>query len=307
MKSFLSDSWSMKLVETARTLGVGERGKGMTSAHYIRKWGCAFALAAASTLVAGGCGDVSSPTGMPEYVHEGRVVVLMHDAPVDSLKEVWLTVNSVRFIGAGNGKNTTILDEPVRLNFLDLDSSAVILAAAPADVGSFSKIRLEVSDPEFVDQDFNVIDASQIKLVANGKIDLNFQGPVTVNPGEETVVDVDLNLETSIKVNQTGNGKYILNPQFKAAAVEDTTTEVIPIEVQEGTIIRVNATLGTIDLELPGSPAILVVYTNESTVFTSASGVLMLMTELRPASQVRILGYYDPATGNFVATEVQSL
>lgn len=280
----------------------------MSSVYYFRKWGTALTLAVVSVFITGGCGDdATSPTGMPEYDHLGRVVVLMHDAPVDSLQEVWLTVNSIRFIGAGSGNNTTVLDEPMRLNFLDLDSSAMIMGAATAEVGTFSKIRLEVSDPEFVDKDGNVIDASQIKLTANGKIDLNFQGPVTVDSGEQTVVDVDLNLETSIQVNQTGNGKYILNPQFKAVAVADTSTEVIPVEVQEGTIIRINATLGTIDLELPGSPAILVVYTNASTVYTNSSGVLLLMTDLIPASAVRILGYYDPVTGNFIATEVQSL
>jgi len=279
----------------------------MTFNFYFKKWGAAITLVVASTLIAGGCSDESTPTGMPPYVHDGRLVVLMHDAPVDSLQEVWLTVDAIRFIGAGNGNTTTVLDEPMRLNFLDLDSVSMVMGATPVEAGSFSKIRLEVSDPEFVDKDGNVSDASQIKLVANGKVDLNFQGPVTVDPGEQTVVDVDLNLETSLKVNKTGNGKYILNPQFKATAVADTTTEVIPIEVQEGTIIRYNASLGTIELELPGSPAILVVYTNESTIFSDAGGVLMLMTELRPASAVRILGYLDPVTGNFIATEVQSL
>jgi len=279
----------------------------MAFRFYFRKWGTAISFAIATTLIAGGCGDDSSPTGMPAYVHEGGVVVLMHDAPVDSLQEVWLTVNSIRFIGDDDGNNTTVLDEPIRLNFLDFDSVSMLMGAAPVEATTFSKIRLEVSEPEFVDKDGNVIDESQIKLVANGKIDLNFQGPVVVDPGELTVVDVDLNLETSIQVNQTGNGKYILNPQFKATAVVDTTSEVIPIEVQEGNVIRVNANLGTIELELPGSPAILVVYTNEETVFTNDSGLQMLMSDLRPASAVRILGYYDPVTGNFVATEVHSL
>jgi hypothetical protein len=175
-------------------------------------------------------------------------------------------------------------------------------------VETFSKIRLEVSDPEFLDKDSNVIESAHIKLVANGKIDLNFQEPVTIDSEELTVVSIDLDLDNSIKVNKTGNGKYILNPQFKVDAVFDTnTTTTIPIEILDATIIRVNATLGTIDLELPGSPAILVVYTNELTAFVGTDGSPLLLTELRAASQVRVFGYYDPVVGKFIAIRVQSL
>ena len=280
----------------------------MTSTINLKRLGFALAVAAIATLVATGCGDEISPTRMPAYVPDGKVVVLMHDAPVDSLQEVWLTVNSIRFIGEGGGNLTTVLDEPMRLNFLDLDSVSAVMGATTVEVESFSKIRLEVSDPEFLDKDGNVVAASDIKLVANGKIDLNFQGPVTVESGDLTVVSIDLDLDNSIKVNKTGKGKYILHPQFKVDAVIDTnTTTTIPIEILDATIIRVNATLGTIDLELPGSPAILVVYTNEFTTFEDAGGAPIQLTDLIPASQVRVFGHYDPVAGNFVATKVQSL
>lgn len=265
-------------------------------------------------LVMGACsGDKAiSPTGvptpMPAYSGLGKAVILIHDAPVDSLQEVWLTVSSVRLIGANGGsKGETLLYEPMRLDFLKLDSVSRLLTVADLEAQTFSKIRLEVSDPEFVDKNGEVIESSDIKLVANGKVDLNFQHPVSIEADELTVVSIDLDLDNSIQVNQTGKGKFILRPQFKVDAVLDSsvTDSSITVEMVDATIIRTNPSAGTIDVELPGSPAILVVVVNPGTNYLNGSGDVITFADLKPATRVFIFGYFDAASGNFVATEIR--
>jgi hypothetical protein len=250
--------------------------------------------------------------GMPKYTGPGRAMILIHDAPVDSLQEVWLTVNSVRLIGGGNsGKNEEpLLTEPMRLNLLALDEVSRVLSVSDLDAQAFSKLRLEVSEPEFVTNDGEVVDESQIKLVANGKVDLNFTEPVEVTPGNLTVVSLDMDLENSIQVNQTGGGRYILRPQVLVdpstdESGDDTDSSGTTLEMMDATIIRTNPSLGTIDLELPGSPAILVVYTTTETTYLDAAGGSGTFADLYPAASVVIYGYLDPATDYFMVTEIQ--
>jgi hypothetical protein len=283
---------------------------------FARRRQCLLAIGVSvvTLMIAGACSDQGqySPTGMPKYTGTGRTVILIHDAPVDSLQEVWLTVNSVRLIGGGNsGKNQEpLLTEPVRLNLLALDEVSRVLSVSDLDAQTFSKIRLEVSEPEFVTNDGEVIDESQIKLVANGKVDLNFKQPVEVVPEGLTVVSLDMDLENSILVNQTGKGRYILRPQVLVDPAtgdpgDDTDSSTTTLEMMDATIIRTNQTLGTLDLELPGSPAILVVYTMPETTYLDAAGGSVGFADLRPAASIVVYGYLDPATNLFMVTEIQ--
>ena len=256
-------------------------------------------------VFSGACSDDETPAGSDEG--NGLALVLIHDAPIDGLKEVWLTVSSVRLIGDDSiSTGETLLAEPLRIDFLSLDSVSRVLTLAEVEGQTFSKIRLEVSDPEFVDTNDIVIDASQIQLVANGKVDLNFQGGITIAPDALTIISVDLDVENSIQVNQTGNGKYILHPQFKLDPVAATE---IKIEIDNATIISIGVTpLGSaLVVEIPGSASPVTVGTNASTEIKSAEGDPLDIEALVPGTMVKIEGYIDADTGDIVATEIRVL
>jgi len=256
--------------------------------------------------IAGACGDDETPAGFDGDGNR-RALVLIHDAPIDDLKEVWLTVSSVRLIG-GDSTSTgeTLLAEPLRIDFLALDSVSRVLTLAEVEGQTFSKIRLEVSDPEFVDTNDTVIDASQIQLVANGKVDLNFQGPITILPDALAVISVDLDVENSIQVNQTGNGRYILHPQFK---LDPATATEMEIEIDEATIIsiEVDDLESTLVVESPGSALPVTVETNASTEIKGPAGDPLDVEALVPGTMIEIEGYIDTETGDIIATEIRLL
>jgi len=255
-------------------------------------------------VLSGACG--SDPAGS-DGDGNGQALVLIHDAPIHDLKEVWLTVSSVRLIGADSLSNgEALLAEPLRIDFLSLDSVSRVLTLAEVEGQTFSKIRLEVSNPEFVDTNDVVIDASQIQLVANGKVDLNFQGPITIPPGAFTIISVDLDLENSIQVNQTGNGKYILHPQFK---LDPATTAAIEIEIDSATIISIDAdSLGsTLVAETPGSAIPVTIGINASTEIQSLAGDPLEIAALVPGTSFRMEGYIDVNAGEIVATVITVL
>lgn len=266
-----------------------------------KKWTVALAISVIAFLVLGACSDDDSSTGT--QTGTGLALILIHDAPVDSLKEVWLTVSSIRLIG-GDADTTgeMVLDEPLRLDFLSLDSVSRVLALAELEATSFSKIRLEVSDPEFLDKNDSIIGASEIQLVANGKVDLNFQGEVVIAPDEVTIIGLDLDVDSSIQVHQTGNGTYILHPQIKLdPAIESGTA----IEIEGATITSVDLGAGTLVVTSPGSDTPITIVTDESTEFKDSGGSSIQLADLSPGMVLEIEGLIDPDSGEITATEIK--
>lgn len=260
---------------------------------------------AAVTLLAVGCSDDDADNiTNPGQTGTSGVVLLMHDAPIDSLSEVWLTVNSVRLLTSADDdadtteaeddssdtSGTIALSEPVRMNLLALDSISRVLAVASVPEGVYSKIRLYVSDPLFVMEDATEIPAEQIKLVANGKVDLNPQGDVIVTTDAFTVVSLDLDAENSVQVNQTGNEKYILRPQVFVDATVDSLESV---ELMGGVIVSIDRTAGEITVSIPGSDETIVVVIDESTELQDTGGAPLSITSISAGMAIDIHGAFD--------------
>lgn len=256
------------------------------------------------TLFMGGCGDDDAVNNNGT---QGQLILLMHDAPVDDFKEVWLTVESVRMIGADDdstGPGDIILSTPVRMDFLELDSTAQILAAAGIDAGSYSKIRLEVSNPEFVRNDDSVFSGDDIKLVANGHVDINTQGDLFIVGNEVTVISLDLDVDNSIQINQTGNGRYILRPQI---FVDNTMEDEEGIIISGANITAVNLNTNVITVETSGteSDATLSVRTNGQTAIRDIAGPPIALSTLLIGSSINIVGTIDVDSGVVTATGIQ--
>lgn len=255
-------------------------------------------------LAIAGCNDDDNGTGGTSQ--RGSMVLMMHDAPIDDMKEAWVTVESVTMIGADDdsASGEVVLSESVRMDLLALDSTSQILAAADVQAGAYNKIRLQISDPEFVRDDDSVFSGDDIHLVANGHVDLNTQGDVFIVGNEVTVVSLDLDVENSVQINQTGNGRYILRPQiFVDTDVSD----------EEGIIIS-NATIMSIDLntnqftvstsDTEANIDIVVITTQETDIVT-IGGAQLALASLLIGSTVDVVGTIDMDTGVVTATEVQ--
>lgn len=268
------------------------------------EWLCVMSAAVVFLFIAGCSDDSTNNTS-----GNGTVVLVMHDAPVDDFKEVWLTVESVTMIGDADSNNTEVLlSEGVRMDFLDLDSISQVLAMGNVESGTYSKIRLQVSDPEFVRDDDSVFTEPEVKLVANGHVDLNPQGTITIDADSLHLISLDLDLENSIQINQTGNGRYILRPQIFIDGdddIDEDGDDDEDITVGHAIIVSIDLSMGVLVVSAPGSQDNFTIRTNAQTEIETENDLPLTLAQLTVGSEIKIKGELDLLTGEIIATQIE--
>lgn len=183
----------------------------------------AFLAVAASTLFGlaacgGGSGtDTNSPGGTS--LTTGTVGILLTDAPTDQFCQILATVESIDLLGT-NGP-TNVFTGPETVDVLGMRNYTDVFSIdTEVPVGSYQKIRLTLSDLALVEC---VEDGGQMvpepeagwehpKLPGNGKLDLNPRGSFQVVGGETVMIQIDMDMEKSLHMHQTGNGKWQFRP-----------------------------------------------------------------------------------------------
>jgi hypothetical protein len=139
-----------------------------------------------------------------------------------------------------------------RINLLGLQEVTDLFAVGEGvPARDYDKIRLTVSDPEFVKKDSsgNVIETvsgPDIHLVANGKIDLNPKKPFSVTSGGTLAVLMDFDAKKSVKITETGSGKFILRPVVFVEVLNDLSDKKVQVE---GRIVSIDSENQTFILE----------------------------------------------------------
>ncbi len=188
-------------------------------------------LAAATLAALGACGGGSSggddsgndPT---PAATTGTVGILFTDAPTDAFCQVLATVESIDLLGASP---TNVFTGPETVDVLDMRNYSDFFAIDTAvPIGSYDKIRLTLSDLALVECDAGGVPepAAQWehpKLPGNGKLDLNPRGSFEVIGGETMIIELDLDMEKSLFVHQTGNGKWQFRPVVFVTITPDDT------------------------------------------------------------------------------------
>jgi hypothetical protein len=149
----------------------------------------------------------------------GRVSLLITDGPTDEFDQVNVTLESISFISeddgddSNSGHETVVFDESEVINLLALENYSDLLSTTVIPVGSYSKIRLHVSQVELVklDSEGNVLESHIAKLPANGKIDLNPRESFAVTGNGHLIIELDIDANKSIHIVETGNGKVKYN------------------------------------------------------------------------------------------------
>ena len=164
-----------------------------------------FVMFLAMAACGGGSGDSA-----PQDPGTGRVGILLTDMPTDDFKAIYLDVTEATLIGE-SGQHTVFTGN-IRINLLDLENYVQPIALADAPVGTYTKLRLRITNVELVEHDDTTHNP---RLPANGKIDLLDQGGFDVLAGRTLVVEIDIDANKSIHVVQTGNAKYNVRPVVK--------------------------------------------------------------------------------------------
>lgn len=176
-------------------------------------FGTAAAIVAAFTLTACGGGGGSAGAPAPSDA-TATVGVLITDAPVGQWDEAIATITSVTLIG--DQGQVVLFSGSQTLDLLKLADFSELFAVSDAvPPGRYSKIRLQLSDLVLNDinpDTGNVIDSEQPQLVGNGKIDLNPRNSFVLQGGDVIFIELDFDMEKSLKITETGNGKLIVRP-----------------------------------------------------------------------------------------------
>ncbi len=262
--------------------------------------------AAVAFLTIAGCSDNKATNNT---AGEGRVMLVMHDAPVDNFKEMWLTVGSVTMIGEADSNHTQVLlSDGVRMDFLALDSISQVLAAGNVQSGTYSKIRLQVSDPEFIRTNDSMFMGPNVKLMANSHVDLNPQGSITIDTDSLQVISLDLDLDNSIQINHTGDGHYILRPQIIVDgndAIDPDNDNAEEITIGNATIVSIDVLTGVIVVSIPGSQDNLTIITNAQTEIDAEDDLPLTLAQLTVGAQVKLEGELDIVTGDIIAAQIE--
>ncbi|MFZ5862898.1 MAG: DUF4382 domain-containing protein [Nitrospirota bacterium] len=220
-----------------------------------------FALAGLSACSGSGAGNEPAA---------GTVTLAMTDAPADELDALTVTIESAALIGDDGPIDLPLPDgEPITVNILDLDGINQILATAAVPAGRYTKVRLGIRDASVTWPDGTVQD---VTIVANGHVDLNFQGHVDVVDGGSLTIQLDFSAEDSLKLTETGNGRLILRPQiFVSTGLNADDPDNPLVDDVRGVVASVDADARTFELRTVAGSRIVIVVTDE-TAFVSHHG-----------------------------------
>lgn len=253
------------------------------------------ALGLFTLLFVAACGG--SGTGVGPAA--GTVTLAMTDAPSDELEALTVTIESATLIGESGQVSIALDDAPITLNLLDLDGINQILATASVPSGTYSKLRLQISNATVTWPDETT---ELVTIVANGKVDLNFQGAIEITDGGASTIQLDFSAEDSLKLTETGDGKLILRPQiFATTGLAADHPDNPPIDDVAGLIASVDADAHTFELRTFAGARVTVVVT-EATRIVSHDGEASF-ADLRADLRVHVEGALD-AQGRLIATAV---
>jgi hypothetical protein len=191
---------------------------------------------AAVFTACGGSGGGSSSGSTPAA--SGSVAVMLTDGPYDGLEELFITVTKVSLFRADNGREVVVFDDPAghEVDILSYQNTDYLLTLnRNVPVGTYNKIRLEVSDVRAVGGDCDA-DGIEIKL-PSGKIDLNPRGAFQVVKGEALAIRLDVDAKKSFLLHQAGSsGKCIFRPVIFVDILSVDQVDSCP-EVLKGRIV----------------------------------------------------------------------
>lgn len=236
-----------------------------------------FLILALVVVLTAGCPPQSPPAKVTVLLSAGDDTAKA-DVPIADMAQFLITITEISLTGpveegaegegegeggAKQGNQQVVFEGAVEVNLLDLTDVSVLLSEAEIPAGRYTKLTLDVQDPEITlvdtDEDPNndVIPAENIQLTANGRLFVSQQ--IEVPEGNSNIV-VTLD---SLKLVERGNGEYNLTPQLQVTV----DFEPAPVVVA-GTVQSLNTDLNTLTILLDdGTTTVDVTYEDTTPIF----------------------------------------
>lgn len=167
-----------------------------------------------------GCGSGTSGTG--------TLAVMLTDAPSDSVKSIFVTIDSVTAHSDQAGW-VNVFQGPLTVDLLTLQSTSMKLGQVTLPGGTVSQVRFVLTDngPQYVVLD----DGSQapLRVPSGSESGLKLNGPFTVSACNKHTLVIDFDGKNSIAYHQTGSDLgWILRPVIHVKTEADDVEPCTP-------------------------------------------------------------------------------
>ena len=167
-----------------------------------------------------GCGSGTSGTG--------TLAVMLTDAPSDSVKSIFVTIDSVTAHSDQAGW-VNVFQGPLTVDLLTLQGTSMKLGQVTLPAGTVSQVRFVLTDngPQYVVLD----DGSQapLKVPSGSESGLKLNGPFTVSACNKHTLVIDFDGKNSIAYHQTGSDLgWILRPVIHVKTEADDVEPCTP-------------------------------------------------------------------------------
>ena len=180
-----------------------------------------FALA---TGCSSGGGDTASSN---TSAGTGNVALLLTDAPSDIFEEINITVVKAELLSDSGA--VTVFQGERTFDLLDLTDARIFAIREGVAAGTYSKIRLTLTEIELVDYDDQNEQELFLKyypnLPGNGKLDLQPKSDFDVIAGSSLTIQIDMDANKSVHIVGTGNGNGISKYQFRPVVFITVVTD----------------------------------------------------------------------------------
>ena len=167
-----------------------------------------------------GCGSGTSGTG--------TLAVMLTDAPSDSVKSIFVTIDSVTAHSDQAGW-VNVFQGPLTVDLLTLQSTSMKLGQVTLPGGTVSQVRFVLTDngPQYVVLD----DGSQapLRVPSGSESGLKLNGPFTVSACNKHTLVIDFDGKNSIAYHPTGSDLgWILRPVIHVKTEADDVEPCTP-------------------------------------------------------------------------------
>lgn len=250
-----------------------------------------------------GCGGGGSSASSVAPFENGSVSLLIGDNPIDDYDQAILGVEQILLLAEDDSAPVELLSDAISVDLLDLKNiSELIVDGTSVAAGTYSKIRLRVTSITLnkTDDDGVVIpgESEVVDVPASGKIDLNPRGSIVVAEGGELVLEIDVDLESSVKRN-AGTGALRFRPVIFIDRIDGAnrgrTSRLF------GVMRNIDATTGTMDLcdakrlsddnDNAIGDCVKVTF-NESTLLVGATAEILMNEDLIAEDSATVYGQY---------------
>jgi hypothetical protein len=137
------------------------------------------------------------------FAGSGELEVLVHDAPCADCAHVYVTFSSVSVHQSdyhGNGWMTlAVRGTTFDLEALNGTAMARLLGLDNLTAGSYTQVRLAVTNVTIV-----LLDGQRMAAQLSSSTSADINVPFTVSAGGTTILDIDIDLASSVHVTPTG-------------------------------------------------------------------------------------------------------